>query len=275
MSVKATSYIEAAKKKPGLLIHLALFATMCILNEGVWDSISEVLPESAKLGHRMIVGETITVLVIIVMAVRGSRNVVRRALQLLVAVTVVTVFNFGIHWFYSRDMAMANKYVAFQNNQKVVESGLANQQAERVEGVLGKLTEFNKSQAQLSRADQEYYSRTGQRRNRRVQSAPDLSQLGIITTPSPTPTPPPPPQTSQVGMVNGLVMPGTVSAASVQTVEVKPLRPEELPIKWGQWFLIGGLLALAVTFVGAVSVAAKWEWDWNANGIADNFEGKA
>jgi len=275
MSVKSVSYIEAAKKKPGLLIHLALFATMCILNEGVWDSISEVLPESAKLGHRMIVAETITVLVIIVMAVRGSRNVVRRALQLLVAVTVVTVFNFGIHWFYSRDMAMANKYVASQNSQKVVESELANQQAERVEGVLGKLAEFNKSQAQLSRADQDYYSRTGQRRNRRVQSAPDLSQLGIITTPSPTPTPTPTPQTSQVGMVNGLVMPGTVSAASVQTVEVKPLRPEELPIKWGQWFLIGGLLALAVTFVGAAAVAAKWEWDWNANGLADNLEGKA
>lgn len=271
MSVKAVSYIEAAKKKPGLLIHLALFATMCILNEGVWDSISEVLPESAKLGHRMIVAETITVLVIIVMAVRGSRNVVRRALQLLVAVTVVTVFNFGIHWFYSRDMAMANKYVASQNSQKVVESELANQQAERVEGVLDKLAEFNKSQVQLSRADQQYYDRTGQRRNRRVQSAPDLSQLGIITTPSPTPTP----QTSQVGMVNGLVMPGTVSAASVQTVEVKPLRPEELPIKWGQWFLIGGLLALAVTFVGAAAVAAKWEWDWNANGLADNLEGKA
>jgi hypothetical protein len=51
--------------------------------------------------------------------------------------------------------------------------------------------------------------------------------------------------------------------------------PEEVPRKWGPWFLIGGLLALAVTFVGAAGVAAKWEWDWNANGLNDAIEGKA
>lgn len=268
MSVKSVSYIEAAKKKPGLLIHIGLFITMCVLNDGVWESIAEVLPESAKLGHRMIIAESITVVIIIAMAVRGSRDVVRRALQLLVAVTAVTVFNFGVHWFYSRDTAMANKYVAFQNGQGVIESKRADEQAGRVGDVLGKLTEFNKSQTQLSNADKDYYTRTGLKRVRKVQTAPDIDQLGIIVKPSPTPTP-------QPMMVNGLVMPGGTPAAEVKAVVMRPLTPDEVSVKYSSWFLFGGLLALAVTFVGGAAVAAKWEWDWNGNGLADNLEGKA
>lgn len=266
-SAKTVGYIEAAKKKPGLLIHLALFATMCILNEGVWDSISEVLPESSKLGHRMIIAETITVLVIIAMAVRGSRNVVRRALQLLVAVTVVTVFNFGIHWFYSRDVAMANLNANAIQVREEKRSELADKQAGRVNQVLGNLTEFNKSQERLAKADKELYQRTGEKRVRKTTTAPDLNTLGIIVQPSPTPTPVP-------ATVNALST-GSIVRQPPSVVEEKPLMPEEVPRKWGPWFLIGGLLALAVTFVGAAGVAAKWEWDWNANGLNDAIEGKA
>jgi len=266
MSVKTVGYIEAAKKKPGLLIHLALFLTMCILNEGVWDSIAEVLPESAKLGHRMIVAESITVVVIIAMAVRGSRNVVRRALQLLVAVTVVTVLNFGIHWFYSRDLAMANLNANAIHEDAAQKSELADKQAGRVNQVLGSLTEFNKSQERLSKADSDLYQRTGQKRIRKTTTAPDLNTLGIIVPASPTPTPVP-------ATVNALSTGGTIKTAPV--VDEKPLMPVDVPRKWGPWFLIGGLLALAVTFVGAAAVAAKWEWDWNANGLNDATEGKA
>lgn len=268
MSVKSISYIEAAKKKPGLLIHLGLFVTMCVLNDGVWESVAEVLPESAKLGHRMIIAESITVLIIIAMAVRGSRDVVRRALQLLVAVTAVTVFNFGVHWFYSRDTAMANKFVAYQNKQGVVDSQRATEQAGRVKEVFGAMTEFNKSQEKLSNADAKYYATTGQRRERKTQSAPNFEQLGIIVPPSPTPTP-------QPVLANGLVMPNGTPAAEVKIVEVKPLTPDQVSVKYSPWFLFGGLLALAVTFVGGAAVAAKWEWDWNGNELADKFEGKA
>ncbi len=267
MSVKSISYIQAVKNRPGFLIHLALFGVMCLLNYGIWESLESVLPESAGLGHKAIVGESITVFIIIVMAVRGTADVAKRALILLVAATVLTVFNFGVHWFYSRDMAMANKYVAFQNGQRVVDSTLADKQAGRVGEVLGKLTEFNKSQTQLSRADQAYYNRTGQKRVRKVQAAPDLNELGIIVKASPTPTP-------QPVMVNGLAMPGGAPAAEVKIAAVRPLTPEEVPIKWSPWFLIGAMAVLAVVFCGAAYVAATWEWDMNGNNIADNLEGK-
>lgn len=261
MSVKSVSYIQAVKNKPGLLIHLALFGVMCVLNHGVWESLDEVLPESSSLGHKAIIGESITVFIVIVMAVRGTAAVVKRALILLVAATVLTVFNFGVHWFYSRDLAMANKYVGFQNGQKAVENELANAQAARVGEVLGKLTEFNNSQAKLSREDQAYYNRTGQKRNRKVQSAPDIGALGIITQASPTPTP----QSALLG------------STQKQPVDVvKPLTPEEVPVKWSPWFLFGALAVLAVVFCGATYVAATWEWDINANGIPDHLEtGKA
>lgn len=264
MNKQRISYIEAVKRKPGFLIHVALFGVMCLLNYGVWESLESVLPESAGLGHKAIVGESITVFIIIVMAVRGTADVAKRALVLLVTATVLTVFNFGIHWFYSRDMAMANKYVAYQNGQGEVDSKRATEQAGRVEGVLSKLTDFNKSQERLSKADADYFSRTGQKRSRKVQSAPDLNDLGIIVKPSPTPTP-------QAAMTNGLAVSG--SGAPVAVV-VKPLTPEEVPVKWSPWFLIGAISVLAVVFCGAAYVAATWEWDFNGNGIADNVEGK-
>lgn len=271
-SVKVKSYIEAVKGKPGLLVHLGLFAVMCVLNVGVWDSLAEVLPESVELGHKAIIAETVTVFIVICMIVRASSDVAKRALVLLVATTVVTVFNFGVHWFYSRDLAMANKYVNYLNGQKVVDNNLANQQAGRVGEVLDKLTGFNKSQTALAKADQEYYKNTGQKRNRKIVSAPDLNQLGIIVNPSPTPAPSPGP------MVNGLstsTVGGTLGQEPVKepVKKIVPLTPDEVPVKYSNWFLIGGILALAVTFIGAAYVAATWEWDWNGNGLADSKEG--
>lgn len=261
MSQKAVSYIEAVKKKPGLLIHLSLFGVMCLLNYGVWESLESVLPESTGLGHKAIVGESVTVFIIIVMAVRGTSDVAKRALILLVAATVLTVFNFGIHWFYSRDLAMANKYVAYLNSQKVTDSNLANQQAQRVEGVLGKLTEFNKSQTQLSKADQAYYERTGQKRVRKVQLPPDINELGIIVNPSPSPTPVP-------VQGNGLVVSGSQESI-VKIQAAKPLTPDEVPVKWSPWFLFGAMSVLAVVFCGAAYVAATWEWDMDGDGLKD------
>lgn len=273
MSVKSVSYIQAVKNKPGFLIHLGLFAVMCYLNTGVWESLESVLPESAALGHRAIMGESITVFIIIVMAVRGTYAVARRALILLVAATILTVFNFGVHWFYSRDISMARQYVAHENTQGVIKSQRATEQATRVEGVVGALTEFNKSQEKLSRADEDYFRRTGVRRNRKTQSAPDLAALGIVVTPSPTPTP----AQQQPTMVSGLVMsPGTTQAIqpAAVAVEIRPLTPEEVLIKWAPWFLFGGIAVLAVVFCGAAYVAATWEWDMNGNGLADSLEGK-
>lgn len=258
MSVKAVSYIQAVKSKPGFLIHLTLFGVMCLLNYGVWESLESVLPESAGLGHKAIIGESITVFVIIVMAVRGTADVAKRALILLVTATVLTVFNFGVHWFYSRDLAMANKFVAYQNNQSAVESQRATEQAGRVEGVLGKLTDFNKSQERLSKADADFYVRTGQRRVRKVQAAPDLNDLGVIVKPSPSPSPTP-----------------QSAASEEKAVAVRPLMPDEVPVKWSPWFLFGALAVLGVVFCGAAYVAATWEWDLNNNGIADSREGKA
>lgn len=258
MGVKAVSYIQAVKSKPGFLIHLALFGVMCLLNFGVWESLESVLPESAGLGHKAIIGESITVFIVIVMAVRGTAEVAKRALILLVAATVLTVFNFGVHWFYSRDLAMANKFVAYQNNQSAVESQRATEQAGRVEGVLGKLTDFNKSQERLSKADADFYARTGQRRVRKVQAAPDLNDLGIIVKPSPSPSPTP-----------------QSAASEEKAVAVRPLMPDEVPVKWSPWFLFGALSVLAVVFCGATYVAATWEWDMNGNGVADSLEGKA
>ena len=231
---------------------------MCLLNYGVWESLESVLPESAGLGHKAIIGESITVFVIIVMAVRGTADVAKRALILLVMATVLTVFNFGVHWFYSRDLAMANKYVTFQNNQGAIESQRATEQAGRVEGVLSKLTDFNKSQEKLSKADADLYFRTGQKRVRKVQSAPNLGDLGIIVKPSPSPT----------------QQPGS-PAVEVSVVAIRPLTPEEVPVKWSPWFLFGALAVLGVVFCGAAYVAATWEWDLNNNGIADSLEGKA
>lgn len=268
MGVKAVSYIQAVKSKPGFLIHLALFGVMCLLNFGVWESLESVLPESAGLGHKAIIGESITVFIVIVMAVRGTAEVAKRSLILLVAATVLTVFNFGVHWFYSRDLAMANKFVAYQNNQSAVESQRATEQAWRVEGVLGKLTDFNKSQERLSKADADFYVRTGQRRVRKIQAAPDLNDLGVIVKPSPSPTP-------QSAMVNGLIMPGSSAASEEKAVAVRPLMPDEVPVKWSPWFLFGALSVLAVVFCGATYVAATWEWDMNGNGVADSLEGKA
>jgi hypothetical protein len=219
------------------------------------------------LGHKAISGESITVFIVIVMAVRGTAKVAQRALILLVAATVVTVFNFGIHWFYSRDLAMANKYADYLTGQKVNDSNLADKQAGRVSEVLGKLTDFNKSQTQLSQADRAYYNQTGQKRNRKVQNAPDLSQLGIIVSPSPKP--------AQDGvMMNGL-SPGTVShSPTVPEKAIAPLLPSDVPVKWGVWFLLGALVALSVVFCGAAYVAATWEWDMNADGLKDT-PGKA
>lgn len=269
MSVKSVSYIQAVKGKPGLLIHLALFGVMCYLNSGVWESLESVLPESAALGKKAIVGESITVFIIIVMVVRATASVAKRALILLVAATVLTVFNFGVHWFYSRDLAMANKYVAYQNNQSAADSQRATEQAGRVENVLTKLIDFNKSQAQLSRADQDYFSRTGHKRVRKIQPALDIDQLGILVKPSPTPAP-------QPVMVNGLAMPaGTVPAAEVKITGIRPMTPDEVPVKYSPWFLFGAIAVLAVVFCGATYVAATWEWDMNGNGIADDLEGKA
>lgn len=249
MSVKARSYIELAKHKPGLLVHLGLFGVMCYLNWGVYESLSSVLPESAKLGHRAIIAESVTVFIVILMIVRATPKVVEKALILIVAATVVTVFNFGVHWFYSRDIAMSNQYATARNTQRKVDSGLADDQAKRVEGVAKVLTDYNNSQASLSKADRDYYRTTGVKRNRAVQNAPDLTSfVGVTATPSPTPE----------------------NAAKVE--EVVHLRPEDVPAKYSDWFLLGAVVGLAVVFVGAAYLAASWEWDVNGNGMADNLE---
>lgn len=272
-SQKVVSYVESVKKKPGLLIHLALFAVMCYLNIGIYDSLETALPESAALGQRVIIGESATVAIVIFMIVRATSKVIQRALILLVGATVLTVFNYGVHWFYSRDLAMANKYQAHLNGQQVLKSDLADKQAGRVEGVLGKLTDFNKSQAALQKADQEYFLRTGVRRNRKTTEAPALGDLGIIVPPSPTPTPAP-------VMVSGV----TTSTTGVQVPEepkksadvIRPLLPDEVPIKYAFWFLIGALGILGWTFVGSAGIAASWEWDRNADGLKDGSDvGKA
>ena len=73
-------------------------------------------------------------------------------------------------------------------------------------------------------------------------------------------------------MVNGLTMP-LGSGVSVPSVlprqQVRPLTPEEVPIKWSPWFLFGAMAVLGVVFCGAAYVAATWEWDMDADGLKD------
>lgn len=260
--MKAVSYIEAIKKKPGLLFHLALFVVMCVLNVAVWRSLEQVFPDGAELGQFAIVARSLCIVILIAIIVKTANTTVKRALFLMVVAVALEAGEFGCHWMYARELSTSRMAQAEVDRQLVRDNDLANQKAEREKGLLNALTGLNQSQSKLSQADAQLYRSTGIRKNRPVVD-PNKVIGGGITSPLPQPT----------------ATPGATWIASGQRqAPVEPEKPlSELQVlaKWTPRFVIAAILCLVCVFVGTAIVLALAEADVNANGIADSLEGKA
>ncbi len=261
MSVKAVGYIEAFKKKPGLLFHVALFVVMCILNVAVWRSLENVFPDGAELGKFAIVGRSLCIAILIAIIVRAADSTVKRALFLMVIAVALEAGEFGCHWMYARELSTSRMAQAETDRQLVRDNDLANQKAEREKGLLNALTGLNQSQSKLSQADAQLYRSTGIRKNRPVVDPNKVIGGGVTSAlPQPTATP------SATWMASGQ------HQAPVE--DEKPLSELQVLAKWTPRFVIAAILCLVCVFVGTAIVLATWETDMNANGLADSLEGK-
>lgn len=269
MSVKTVSYIEAVKKKPGLIFHGALLCIMALLSAGVWRSLDKVFPDGAELGKIAIVGRIACIALLLAMVVRASNKTVKRALFLIVIATALEAAEFGCHWMYARELSSSRMAQAEIDRQKVFADSLADKNAERSEKVLGAMAEFNKSQSRLSQADKDYFRSTGVRRNRKVGEAPSFADLGVVTTNQVAATPTPAPV-----LVNGLNLQFARKTEALVESDV-PLSEIQVLAKWTPRFVIAAILALSLVFVGTGIVLAGWESDMNGDGIADELQGKA
>lgn len=268
MKEKTISYVESIKKQPGLLLHLFLYGVMVVLMVGVWRSLEKVFPDGAELGKFAIVARALCLLILIIVAVRATKKTVGRALVLIVLAIALEVGEFGCHWMYARELSSSRMAQAEMDRQKVLNNELANEQAKRVEGVLGKLSDFNRSQTQMAQADTRLYQSTGIRRNRKTSDAPALESLGILTNNSA-----PVPASTPVSLVNGLVMSSGVQASPrVEDQPEVPLNEIQVLAKWTPRFVVAAILCLIVIFVGTGVVVNSWEWDRNGNDIDDADE---
>lgn len=259
---KSVGYIEAIKKKPGLLFHVALFVVMCVLNVAVWRSLDQVFPDGAELGQFAIVGRSLCIAILIAMIVRAADSTIKRALFLMVVSVALEAGEFGCHWMYARELSTSRMAQAETDRQLVRDNDLANQEAARQQGVLSALTQFNQSQSKLSQSDAQLYRSTGIRKNRPVVDPNKVLGGGVTTSGLPQPTATP----SAIWMVSG---------QHQAPVDEKPLSELQVLAKWTPRFVIAAILCLICVFVGTAIVLAMWETDMNANGIADSSEGKA
>lgn len=273
MSVKAVSYIEAVKKKPGLFFHIALFGVMCILNVAVWRSLEQVFPDGAELGKFAIVGRSLCIAILIAIIVRAADSTVKRALFLMVIAVALEAGEFGCHWMYARELSTSRMAQGEIDRQLVRDNDLANQKAKRDEGILSALAQFNQSQSKLNQSDAQLYRAAGVRKNRPVVDPGKV--LGLerpVSDPRANPQPQPTP------MVNGLstsVAGVTLPSQQAPVEDERPLSELQVLAKWTPRFVIAAILCLVCVFVGTAIVLATWETDMNANGIADSLEGKA
>lgn len=263
-SQKVVSYIEAVKKKPGLLFHVALFGVMCLLNIAVWRSLEKVFPDGAELGKFAIVGRSLCIVIVIAMIVRASKGTAKRALILMVVAVALEAGEFGCHWMYARELSTSRMAQAEIDRELVRDNDLANQKAERDKGLLNALTGFNQSQSKLSQADAQLYRSTGIKKNRPVVDPGKV--IGVPTVGNAQPQPTTAPSTSW----------SLASSQQVQTEPEKPLSEVEVLAKWTPRFVVAAILCLVCVFVGTALVLATWEWDMNADGLKDGPEvGKA
>lgn len=263
MSVKAVSYIEAIKRKPGLLFHVGLAIIMVILSIGVWNSLEKVFPDGADLGKYAIVARISCIVLLIAIVVRASTDTAKRALILIVIATALEAGEFGCHWMYARELSSSRMAQAEIDRQKALNDSLADKNADRSKEVLSAMTEYNKSQSRLSQDDKEYYRSTGVRRNRKVGDVPSFADLGVVTNTQPSPTP-----TLQPTLVNGLNLSADHRVEAVIAPEA-PLTEVQVLAKWTPRFVIAAILCLGLIFVGTGVVLASWEWDMDADGLKD------
>ena len=261
--MKSVSYIEAIKKKPGLLFHLALFVVMCILNVAVWRSLENVFPDGAELGQFAIIGRSLCIAILIAIIVRAADSTVRRALFLMVLAVTLEAGEFGCHWMYARELSTSRMAQKEIERQMARDNDLANQDSGRKVELLSALTQFNQSQSKLSQSDAQLYRSTGIKKKRPEVDPNKLLGGGVTTNLSPTPTATPLPTWTAPGALPKVIE------------DEKPLSELQVLAKWTPRFVVAAILCLVCVFVGTSIVLAKWETDLNANGIADNLEGKA
>lgn len=267
MKKENITYVQAIKNHPGALLHLAVFfVAVLIPSYGVWGSMPAVFPEGADMGHISIVGSCLAVLIIMFVSVKATPKVRKRAAYLAIATAVCAWLQFGGHWLLKRDLSMANRQIAVQKEQKTFDDQLADKNAARSKEVLDSLTNFNRSQAQMSSADRELYRSTGIKRVRRAQEAPSLNDLGILVKASPTPAP----AAANPVQTNALAMGGMVAPSIEPQAEI--LSVDKVYLKWQLPLAFLALLESFISIVGTTLLAFNWEWDRDGNGINDAEE---
>lgn len=274
--MKSVSYIEAIKKKPGLLFHVALFAVMCILNVAVWRSLDQVFPDGAELGQFAIVGRSLCIAILIAMIVRAANSTIKRALFLMVVSVALEAGEFGCHWLYARELSTSRMAQAEVDRQLVRDNDLANQEAARQQGILAALTQFNQSQSKLSQADAQLYRSTGIKKNR-----PVVDPNKVLKSTGAEQNVEEMLREGKSGKVGGQTANNPQQSWALTTPhqappeKEKPLSELEVLAKWTPRFVVAAILCLVCVFVGTAIVLAMWETDMNADGVADALEGKA